>query len=343
MIEKTTLSNCREGNILASDVLNDSGVILAAKDTVLNKYIIDHLIALRIKSVDIYKAISCNNNCASDEKFLNNYIGSIIQTKRVFQDLVSGKPLDYHSVLSITEHIHSNINENTRIISCLTDIRGTDEYTYTHSVNVAFYSMLIAKWLNLSENEITKAIQAGLLHDVGKSRVPNEILNKKGVLTKEEFEVIKQHTVLGYEIVDIDGIDSDIKKAVLLHHERMDGSGYPYSYDSNCINLYSKIVAVADVFDAMTTDRVYKKRSTPFESFEMFQTVGLSMFDTKILNTFLNNLAAYLVGSNVLLSNGETGEIVFVPLQCITSPIVKSSSGYMDLSIENTVRVLNMI
>jgi HD-GYP domain-containing protein (c-di-GMP phosphodiesterase class II) len=109
------------------------------------------------------------------------------------------------------------------------------------------------------------------------------------------------------------------------------------------MNLYSRIVAVADVFDAMTSDRVYKKRSTPFDTFEMFLTVGISMFDTKILNVFLNNLAAYLIGSNVLLSNGEEGEIVFISLQNLTSPIIKISSGYLDFSKEKTVNIISML
>lgn len=337
MYEKINLSKCKDGSILVSDVLNQNGVILAAKDTELNKFIRDHLMALGIEDVSIYKPTR-NNNC-----FTESYINTIVQTKSIFQDLVSGKPLDYYSISSITELIHSNINENDKIIRCLSDIRSSDEYTYTHCVNVAFYSMLIAKWLKLSDSEINKAIQSGLLHDVGKSKIPNEILNKKGILTKDEFEAIRKHTILGHEIVDVDGIDIDIKNAVLLHHERIDGSGYPYRYHANNMNIYSKIVAVADVFDAMTSDRVYKKRSTPFEAFEMFQTIGICMFDTKILNVFLNNLAAYLVGSNVILSNGQVGEIVFIPLQNRTSPIIKISSGYLDLSKENEISITNLI
>jgi HD-GYP domain-containing protein (c-di-GMP phosphodiesterase class II) len=173
-----------------------------------------------------------------------------------------------------------------------------------------------------------------------------KILNKKGELSSDEFEIVKKHTILGYELVkDINEIDNDIKLAILLHHERMDGSGYPYHYnqDDKDLNIYSRIVALADVFDAMTTDRVYKKRSTPFEVFEMFQTVGISMYDTKIMNLLINKLASYLVGSKVLLSNGSVGEIVYIPLQNVTKPIIKVSSCYIDLSQSDSVKISSMM
>jgi putative nucleotidyltransferase with HDIG domain len=344
MIERK-ISMCGEGDILASDVLNSCGVTLVAKDTILNEYIIEQLMMHGIKSINIYQTQKYSNNDSSTyAKFKSNYINTITQTKILFQDLISGKPIDYQSVLSIADQIYINIDENDKIFRCLTNIRNSDEYTYTHSVNVAFYSMQIAKWLKLSDHEIKKVIQSGLLHDVGKSKIPNKILNKKGILTKEEYEVIKRHTILGHEIVkNVDEIDVDVRNAVLLHHERADGSGYPYRCNSKQMTIYSKIVAVADVFDAMTSDRVYKKGSTPFKAIEMFQIVGMSLFDTKIISVFLNNLAAYLVGSNVILSNGESGEIVFIPLQSLTCPIIKTSSGYLDLSNENTLNILNMI
>jgi HD-GYP domain-containing protein (c-di-GMP phosphodiesterase class II) len=138
-------------------------------------------------------------------------------------------------------------------------------------------------------------------------------------------------------------IDNEIKKAVLLHHERIDGSGYPYHYYYENLDLFSKVVAIADVFDAMTSDRVYKGRSTPFEVFDMFRTTGIGIFDTKILNIFLNKLAGYLIGSKVLLNTGRTGEIVFIPLQNITYPIVKVESEFYDLAQEDEIKIVSML
>lgn len=345
IIEKKVVSKCEQGDILASDVLNLNGVILVAKDTVLNNYIKEQLITLGIESIYIYKSEgSLNNRSNSHEIFKESYFETVMQMKNVFQDLTRGKPLDYQNVHLISKSIHDNINENDNIMKCLNEMRDSDGYTYIHSVNVAFYSMLIAKWLELSDCEIDKAIQSGLLHDVGKSQIPIEILNKKGKLTIEEYEVIKKHTLLGYDILEhIDYFDHEIKKAVLLHHERTDGSGYPFHYNIADMNLYSRIVAVADVFDAMTSERVYKKRVTPFEVIDMFQTIGISMFDTKILNTFLKNLAVYLMGSSVLLDNGQIGEIVYIPFHDMICPIIKVASEYLDLSKDNSVKIMSMI
>jgi putative nucleotidyltransferase with HDIG domain len=344
--KRILVSQSREGDILAYDVYDRNGLaLIVTKDTVLNDYIKERLISLGIDNVYIYKQEK-SKKCSSNpyEDFTNTYTSTLLLSKKIFQDLIAGKPLDLQLVSSITSQIYTNINENNKIFKCLSDIRSTDEYTYIHSVNVAFYSMLIAKWLKLSDNEINKAIQSGLLHDVGKIKIPHEILNKKGALTKNEYELIKNHTLLGYEIVEsTNGFDRDIKNAVLLHHERMDGSGYPFNYRPNRLNLYSRIVAVADVFDAMTSERVYKGRCTPFDAFEMFQTDGVSMFDTKILNVFLSNLTNYLVGSNVLLSNGDVGEIVFIPFQSLSCPIVKIPAGYLDFSKESNVKISNMI
>lgn len=344
-VEQIEVSKCSTGDIFAADVINKNGVILVAKDTVINDYIKDRLIELGIKSILIYSMSedSSNGDIAYNE-FKNNYKSTVLQTKKMLHELASGKPFDYQQVSFITEGIHKNINENYNIIKCLSEVRSIDEYTYAHCVNTAFYSMLIAKWLNLSNYEVEKAIQSGLLHDIGKSKIPNEILSKAGALSKEEYEVVKQHTILGYQMVeDINDLDADIKSAILLHHERIDGSGYPFHACSDSMSLFSKIVAVADVFDAMTSDRVYKKRKTPFQAFEMFQITGIGIFDSRILRVFMNNLSAYLIGLSVELSNMEIGEIVYIPLQNPTCPVVKASSSYIDLSQENRIQVLSMI
>jgi putative nucleotidyltransferase with HDIG domain len=333
------LTNCREGDILAADITNSNGVTLVSKGTVMNDYLKSKLTAYGICTVKIYnKLLTTSNNLQ------NVYIEAISHTKKIFYELVSGKPLNYQNVSCVVEKIFKSTDEYAQIIQCLEQINSMDEYTYTHSVNVAFYSMLIAKWLELSDRKVKTAIKAGLLHDIGKIKIPNEILNKKASLTREEFEIIKEHTILGYEMLkDVNEIDTEIKKAVLLHHERIDGSGYPYHFYSDNLNLYSKLVAIADVFDAMTSDRVYKSRSTPFEAFEMFMSTGVGIFDIKILKVFLNKLSGYLVGSRVLLSNGKTGEIVYIPLQNITYPIIRVESEYMDLSQHEEMKIISMM
>jgi putative nucleotidyltransferase with HDIG domain len=184
---------------------------------------------------------------------------------------------------------------------------------------------------------------AAVFHDIGKTKIPIEILNKKARLSDEEFEIIRKHALYGYEMIKSTGcIPNDVCKAVLLHHEHEDKSGYPFGFGGGQLGLYEKILAVADVYDAMTSDRVYKKRATPFEVFEMFKTVGIGIFDIDVLNVFLKNISTYYTGMKVLLSNGETGEIAYVPPHDITNPIVVVNANYIDPAQQN-IKIISML
>ena len=176
---------------------------------------------------------------------------------------------------------------------------------------------------------------AGLLHDVGKSQIPNEILNKKGQLTDAEFEIMKRHTVYGYEIIkNYKEISFDVKRAVIMHHEKEDGTGYPFKIKGNQKNLYSKILTVADIFDAMTSERVYKERQTPFTAFKELENVGFDTVDPKVMMVLFENMPSYYVGSKVKMKNGDIGEIVYVPNLCAYAPVVKVNDDFFDFSNE---------
>jgi putative nucleotidyltransferase with HDIG domain len=213
-----------------------------------------------------------------------------------------------------------------------------------HSINVALYTMLMSKWMGFTEKQMKTVIQAGLLHDIGKIKIPGKILNKKGRLTQEEFYIMKKHTIYGYDILKNScRLKDSVKKSVLLHHERIDGSGYPFGLKDGSIDMYSRILAVADVYDAMTTDRIYKKRITPFEAFRELRETCLSTFDLTILQRFVNNLSAYYIGARVMLNNGQTGEIKYIPPHDIINPIVSVDSNLLDLSRKDDLKIISII
>ena len=337
----------KEHDILATEVVNEYGVLIAVENTQMNSYIKNKLIEHKIFDVYVFDHNGLNVEKIEDNPELvelnYDYKNSIVGMKNIIMNLVTGKGLDVNEFHNITRLIIGKIEQSPNIIQCIHNIKMVDEYTYTHCINTAFYAMLIGKWMKFSENEINKVVQAGLLHDIGKTKISEEIFNKKGILTKVEYEIMKQHTVLGYAILQgIDEIDPDVKCAALLHHERIDCSGYPFNASYESVGLLARIIAVADVYDAMTTDRVYKKRSTPFDAFSMFTTVGVGLFDTTIMFTFLKNIATYYVGMKVLLSNGETGEIVFIPPQDIAHPIIKTNEGYLDFSCEKVLNIVSI-
>ena len=339
------VSQCDVGTILAEDVKGYPGITLIVKDSVLNQYILDRLVDFGITHVWIYTAdalvskgeIDIDNNLNSKkELIMTSHAETVLIVKQVLRELSSGGKLNYPKITQLSKLVYGNINDSVNVIKYLNNIKDKDEYTYTHCVNVAFYAMLIAKWLNLAKEEIEEVIQAGLLHDIGKVRIPNEILNKRGKLSDVELDIMKNHALQGYFCLEnITEISQSIKDAVLSHHERSDGSGYPYGLRDNEIHLFAKIITIADVYDAMTQDRVYKKGVNPFAAFEMFQTLGMGMFNIHVLNVFLKNISLNFTGFKVILENGERAEIVYVPPYEITKPVILKGTTFIDITQPN--------
>jgi len=333
------VTQCDVGTIIAEDVKAHQGVTLVAKDSVLNQYILDRLVDIGILHIWIYAWDVSEAKVAygNKEQVETSYAEAILGIKKVLRNLSSGGKLNYHKITQLSELVYGSVNDNANVIKCLNGIRDKDEYTYTHCVNVAFYGMLIAKWLSLPKAEIEEVIQAGLLHDIGKVLIPDEILNKRGKLLEPELDIMQRHALIGYFCIkNITEISHSIKEAVLSHHERADGSGYPNGLKGYEIDLYAKIIAIADVYDAMTQDRVYKKGVNPFVAFEMFQTLGMGTFDVHILNVFLKNIALNFTGLKVIMENGEHGEIVYVPPYEITKPIILNGSSFIDITQSDT-------
>lgn len=349
---KTLVSQCDVGTILAEDVYTYNGITLIVKDSVLNQYIIDRLVDLGITYVWVYTAdlsgskeqISKSNSSNSKkEHIMTSHAEAVLVIKQVLGELSSGGKLNYFKITQLSKLVYGTINDSVNVIASLNRIKEKDEYTYTHCVNVAFYAMLIAKWLNLPKAEIEEVIQAGLLHDIGKVLIPDEILNKQGKLTDSEFDVMKNHSLLGYFCLKASPeISQSIKDAVLSHHERADGSGYPYGLVDHEIHLFAKIIAIADVYDAMTQDRIYKKGVNPFVAFEMFKTLGMGVFDIEVLNVFLRNISLNFTGLNVLLENGDRAEIVYVPPYEITKPVILNGKTFVDIT-QSDMRILSIV
>ena len=344
---RASVKSCRKGDILAEDVRNDSGVILVAKNTIINQYIIDKLVPLYPDDVWLYEPLEQSDVQKSARKLRKislNYNKAISWMRNILHKLSVENKIEYEEIEAVSDIIFKNITEKSHIVKYLSKIKSEDEYTYTHCVNVAFYAMLMAKWLDFSHEKIKEVIQAALLHDIGKIKLSNDLLNKKGKLSSQEYDQVKKHTVYGFEMLKgEEKLSTAVKKAVLSHHERIDGAGYPEGLLGNDIEYYAKIIAIADVYDAMTQNRVYKNKVSPFDAFDMFLTVGLSQFDTIILHTFLKNLSVFYIGVNVLLSDGNKGKIVYVPPHNIVCPVVNVGLEYIDLSREKNLKVVAVI
>lgn len=211
---------------------------------------------------------------------------------------------------NVTGSLVSSIMENDAVALNIDVLKVSDEYTFKHSVDVATMAMLIAKKLDMSEAEIQKIGMAGLLHDVGKSKIPNEVLNKAGKLTEEEFTVMKNHTVFGYQILkEKNDIPPEVLLGVLQHHEKINGRGYPMGLSADKISPYAKILSVADIYDALVTERPYKKAFSQQDAIEMIMAMTDEL-DISFMRSFLSIVILYPVDSVVTLSNGEKAKVV---------------------------------
>lgn len=222
------------------------------------------------------------------------------------------------------ENIVDEILSNKHIMVNMVDLKVFDDYTFYHSLNVAVLSVVMGVALNLNKEELYKLGLGGLLHDVGKVFIDKEILNKPGKLTYEEYESVKKHSEMGFGYLKKE-FDIPIKSYIgtLEHHERFDGAGYPSGRKGTEISLFGRIIAIADVYDALTSDRPYKKAFLPSEAMEYIMGNCGEMFDPELVNIFVRKVAPYPIGTCVKLSNGKVGIVLQNYEDCCMRPRIR--------------------
>ncbi|MFZ5351573.1 MAG: HD-GYP domain-containing protein [Bacillota bacterium] len=337
------VQSCEPGMVIANDIMNEYGAVILYKNSKLDEYAINKLKRMDIEYVKVFREYAIEENkVAVNEALYNN---SLSDFKDIVWNISCGKNIELSRVQEVVTSLSSNFNSINDVVSSLSKIRAVDEYTFCHGLNVSLLSTLLGKWLNLHSSQIKLLAQAGLLHDIGKTKISPAILNKPGLLTPEEYEEMKKHPILGYNILEkTQGVSKDIAMAVLMHHEREDGSGYPFGATSSKIHYNAKIISVVDVFDAMTSNRVYKKRQPPFDVLELYESEYLTKCDAGILMTFLKRISSYYIGNFVKLSNGDKGEIVYINQNRISRPIIRlKDSDIIDLSYRPDLKVVELL
>ncbi|WP_079911968.1 HD-GYP domain-containing protein [Paenibacillus sp. 32352] len=223
-------------------------------------------------------------------------------------------------------------------------VKAKDDYTYQHNIGVGVLSTLIGRWMNLSEPELANLSLAATLHDIGKVKIPDEILNKPGKLTDDEYELVKKHTIFGYEMLrDTRGISHRIALVALQHHEREDGRGYPFGLQKSKIDLLSSIVAVADIFHAMSSKRPYHEPLPFYEIVSQMQRGKFGELDPKIISLFVDNMIRRLVGKQVVLTDGRVAEVVYLNPHHMEAPLVKIEDEFIDLSKESSLQIREIL
>lgn len=258
---------------------------------------------------------------------------TINEFKNSMNDIVQkGAKIDTDVLLNQATHLIDGTSNTSAFFNMLHNMRQYDDLTFAHCMNVALISNILATWLNLSQKEIETATLCGLLHDIGKLAIPDQLIKKPGKLTDEEYKTVKTHTIEGYNILKNQNISDHIKNAALMHHEKCDGSGYPFGLKGDKIDAFAKIVAIADVYDAMTAARVYRGPLCPFQVIEIFEKEGLQKYEAAFILKFLENVVNTYMNNRVMLSDGTEGDIVYINHATLSKPMIKTENGFVDLS-----------
>ncbi|RWZ54899.1 HD-GYP domain-containing protein [Halobacillus fulvus] len=247
---------------------------------------------------------------------------SVKNPKRGRQEYVTQK--SRASMIEIVRSLMTELQSHKEVLSLLSDVFTYDDYIFTHSLNVTMYTLALGKQLQLPTRRLEDLGLGAILHDVGKMNVPKEILLKEGKLSREEFETIQHHTEAGFEILrKAPNIPLTAAHCAFQHHERLDGSGYPRGLVSDEIHLYGKILAIADVFDAVTSDRIYRKAMLPHEGLEILYSGAGQLFDKEMVEEFRKCIAIYPNGVTVSLSDGRSGIVVRQNPHLCDRPVIR--------------------
>lgn len=302
------ISELKPGMRLTKDVrLKDGRLLLLAGFTIKPLYI-RKLEALNVQSVFVEEGPYELIEEYTEEKLYKEAHTTI---RKVFALVRDNREVDFSIVKKTVNEIIQMIISNETVMMQITGVRDIDNYTFLHCVDVCIYSVILGKKLGFSKDQLINLGMGAILHDIGKCKISLEILQKPGTLTDSEFATMKLHTVYGCEIIkSAYGLSAKIANIAFQHHEKWDGSGYPIGIKAEAIDPFSRIVTVADIYDALTADRIYKRRVLPHIAAEYIRNNASKLFDPYLVELFITNIAVYNEGTIVLLNTGEVGSVV---------------------------------
>lgn len=360
------LKRCDElnpGMIVAKDIHTRAGLLLLNEGDTLNAENIDKLIKNSISFVFIKDEKDLRKEAPKKEEafekkpaepfymnekesyydriqesqdykqFRGKFSAGVVKLRGTLNRIVKGNP-----DADLTASAKKIVSEMTMpkgsipVFDLMSNMRRFDDVVYVHSLNVAMLAGLLARWLGFSDDDVALAQECGLFHDIGKLTIPHEIISKPGKLTREEFEIIKNHPRAGYEILKNLNMNEHVLNAALQHHQKCDGTGYPEGFNPKNLDPFAKLITLVDIYDAITSTRSYRDMVCPFKVLRMFEDEGITKYDPKYYSVFLQHIAKNFVGNKVLLSDGRTAKVVMTNKVYYSRPLVVSGSEFIDLA-----------
>lgn len=338
---KIKVSSLKPGVTLGKDLFSYNSTLLLPKGTVVSR---EHLDSLRMRNIEDVFIMETGAIPKSGKLFEEVYSDSLTVVRSFMLEAKLGKPLEFDEISDITGLLLEQVFEANDLFRQMRLMKEKDDYLFTHSVNVALLCILMGRWLKSDRETLKELGQAGLLHDIGKIFINDNILNKPDKLSDVEFEEVKKHTMLGYNLLSqYEWINCNVANAALMHHERADGSGYPMGTKGYSKNLCVSVVAVADVYDAVTSDRAYSNKRSPYTAAEILWQESFGKLNPEISKVFYDKITNFYVGNEVLLSNDEIGVVIYVDPSQPTRPIVMVGEKFYNLATDRSITILEVI
>ncbi len=355
------------GMVLAQDVLNEYDTVIVTAGTELTNDLIMNMQMMNIDFIFVEDDSDAEEvqEAFSYENVLNAYKSpEMVESKAVKKDahrkekfemavqcykemyksVQSGASISSSDVFEIVKELVQEFYQYDDIFSVLKKLKSNEDYEFTHSTSMSIISILLGKWLKLPDQKIYILAQAAYLVDIGKARLPIELLLKSSELTKDEFNIIKSHVTLTQDILkQSGGFSEEIVHIAGTHHERLNGSGYPYRMDRDSINQLSRIVAVADTYHALLSRRPYREAYSIFEATEMMWNMSYNELDPKVTERLVKFITSFWVGGQVVLSNGLTGEVIMANKYDQFRPLVKVEDTFIDLAIDRSCKIVGIV
>lgn len=336
------------GDKLSKDTFNDYGLHVLSKETILNHHGISRLFQHQIDYVEIEARISEEPAARTIESTVSPkwlptvqpiYENVVKNIEGLFAKALTQGKIDDQEVTSMLQPLLNNLQLERDVVSMLLLLNTKDDYTYQHSVQVGMLSYYLAAWVGYSDVEAVQIGKAGLLHDIGKCRVEDHVLNKPGKLTEDEYDEVKKHTLYGHDIISNSFVEPYIAVGALQHHERNDGTGYPHGLIGDAIHPVSKIIAVVDIYSAMISKRVYQKQRDLLVVLKELYQLSFNELDPFTTHTFIKHMIPNFIGKRVELVNGEIGIIVLTHPTEFFHPLIQIGDHFIDMSIKRELEI----